>query len=713
MKNKFIKAFSLHGIDFVGKTGDNQRYGECLFCGKENKFYINEDNGLWDCKVCGLSGNYPQFLEEVCAFNQDNVDLEPLADNRELPLAALTGREIGHNGEAYTFPIRDKAGKLQDLRTYRLGGKIMGSANCQTGLWNIDKLVKVPADWPVYLCEGEWDGMAMSWLIKKLKKKAVAVATPGANTFKREWVGEFQNRKVICCYDNDAAGEAGQLTVRERLSGTVSGLSYIRWPISLPQGFDIRDLIVKHAIKKKKPKLTWSKLELMRDANPTQGPGGERNNKNTKVDSVEPSKLVPTTFEEVSMTIRKWLYLKSMDGVAVAAASMLSNKLTGDPLWMFLVAPPGGAKTEILTTFSKCLESYFASSLTPHSLISGSEFKGGGDPSLIPQLDGKVLIIKDFTTLLSKRDQEKDEIFGILRDAYDGSCSKVFGTGVKRSYESKFSILSAVTPKIYELAATHQAMGERFLKFCIGENLEHFSEIDIIEKAITNIQSEGKMRDEMAEKMAQFISWKYKQVEEGKLPIIPKEISLRLIALAQFGARLRGTVSRDRYHQDQILASPSAEIGSRIGKQLAKFAMALAIVHDRDEVSEDDYRLVKKCMLDTISQKTEHVVRELFKELGYSDRTVKTSRVSERTRFPQSTCGRLLSDLNLLKIVDRKGGGTKYEWALSTYIKDAIQRAGLYTSDDEINRKSFSHLNQRGIYKKKLVTKKKRELVNA
>ena len=44
---------------------------------------------------------------------------------------------------------------------------------------------------------------------------------------------------------------------------------------------------------------------------------------------------------------------------------------------------------------------------------------GGGDPSLMAKLDGNpaALIIKDLTPLLQGKDTERDEVFGILRDA--------------------------------------------------------------------------------------------------------------------------------------------------------------------------------------------------------------------------------------------------------------------------------------------------------
>lgn len=694
MKNdkvKFVMGFKSHGVQINGAIGGNQRYGDCPFCDKEDKFYFNEENGLWDCKVCGRKGNYPQFLKNISELNCSQISpeqIKELAKDRGIPSSAFNNIELGISlNNKYTFPIKNNENKLVDLRTYKLNQRLMGSPTCKTGLWNAQNIQNTKG--PIYVCEGEWDGIAMSWLLRKLKKTGIVVAVPGANTFKKEWISWFNEREVICLYDHDEAGENGQRVLLERLQGVSKPIQFLHWPDSLPQGYDLKDLISTVAIKSKKPKACWNRIQTMLMSGPVPKTAEEAK----KLSSIETEKKkLPKirTVEQVYSTIQKWLYLKDMSGVEMAMACVISNKLQGDPLWLFLVAPPGGAKTEILSTLTKCDDSYFTSSLTPHALISGASWTNGVDPSLIPKLDGKVLMIKDFTTILAKRDQEKDEIFGILRDAYDGSCGKVFGTGTQKHYESRFTILSAVTPKVYEMGEIHQSLGERFLKFCIGNNLTHVSETEIIDRAINNLSKEKTMRNEMSDCVAGFMSYKFKQIEDGKIPTIPSTIKGKIIALAQYGARMRGIVSRDKYRPEIVTAVPSTEVGSRLGKQLAKLAISLAIVNGRSEVNEHDYIQVKKTMLDTISQRIERMVRVMYIALPYFGKTIKTRKISEGTRFSQTTCARLLGDLDLLEIVDRKGHANKYEWDLSKYIRNLIYRADLYKTPEELYRNSLA-----------------------
>ena len=681
-----LKAFTIHGVRFIGERG-NQNYGDCPFCSGAGKFYASQDSQLWDCKKCGKRGNFLQFLEETAKQNVENIDddfLKKLCIERKLPLAALEPWEIGRNGMNYTFPVRDDRGIIQDLRIYCPGkGGVKATKGCHTGLLGLHMLKKCPNDWPVYLCEGDWDGMAFYWLLRFLKKPGLVLATPGANTFKKEWARFLDNRVVNVLYDNDEAGEAGDLMVKERLTGTAKQVSFLHWSNKLPTGYDIRDIVALEAIKKKKPVKTYKAILSMLRDQPRKKAVASAGVVEQTAQHAEPEKK---SLEEVFEVFKRWLFLKNTHAIEMMLAVAISNLVDGDPLWLFLVAPPGGAKTEVLTGLTDSPDVYFTSSLTPHALISGAPWTTGGDPSLIPKLNGKILVIKDFTSIMSKRDVEKDEIFGILRDAYDGKCSKVFGTGVKRSYESKFTIISAVTPEIYKLSNEHQSLGERFLKFTIGSNLVHASEEEIIDRAITNLNRETDMRKEISETVRGYLFHKFKEYDREKLPALSPKLKTSLVALAQIGARMRGTVSRERYRPDLIATKPSAEIGSRLGKQLAKLALSLAIVHSRKEVNESDYVLCKKTMLDTISQRNEDILKCAYLNCPKPESTIRTKEISFRVRYPHATCARILSDMEMLDIVNRTGKANKYEWKLSPYVRGLIQKAELYKTEEEINR---------------------------
>jgi len=673
--NIYLKPFQSHGITFLGESNSNS-YGNCPFCEKEDKFYVNNYNGLWDCKYCGRKGNILIFLtnmsEQYNLFLKRNKRiLEELSDDRKLPVEAFEKWNIGYCDGRYSIPIKNIQGYVQDIRMYRLGKKIMSTSGCSVGLLGIHNLVSMKPTSSVYLCEGEWDAIAMQWLLDSQKRQEIVVAVPGANIFKDQWISVFTSHKIKVVYDNDSAGESGEIIVNKKLKNVASGISFLHWTIEFPVKHDIRDLITRVAVENKKPKEALRIINAMLKSSPRSSFGkDEINNEKISIQKI--------TFKDLMENFYKWLYLNNDMGVVVAMATVLSNEFEGDPLWMFLVSPPGGCKTEILNTFSKCPTVYSTSSVTPHSLISGAHDINGKDPSLIPELNNKTLLIKDFSTILSKRDVEKDEIFSILRDAYDGTCGKIFGNGKKRNYISHFTIIAGVTPVIYEMAIQHQSLGERFMKFSIGDNLNHFSEENIIAKAIQNLNKETNMREELSSVVARYVHHIGSEISKGNMPDTTKKVRSKLIALSQWGARMRGIVNREKYRSDIILSKPSAEVGSRLGKNITKFANSIAFTLGKKEIDSEVYTYCKKCMIDTVSQRNEDIIKFLFRTCPTEDDTISTKEIAIKTRYTRSTISRLLADMNILNIVLRSGKSNSYEWTLSKYIRNLIERAELY-----------------------------------
>jgi hypothetical protein len=675
------RIFETHGVEFTDSRGD-ELIGTCPFTGKAKKFYVNRETWLWDSKTAGMSGNIPKFLEEVTEEYRGNLEEEQvdrLSRNRKIPMSAFKVWDLGWDGTHYTIPVRNLDGKIVDIRMYDVRKKNMRStAGCHVGLLGAHQL-KERLHEPIYICEGEWDAMALRWLLRKVKAPGLVVAVPGAGIFKKDWVRWFSGKKVYALYDHDEPGRKGEQMLHQRLGSVAKSMTFTHWPDELPSGFDVRDWII-YGIRKGTLDLCFERLHKLFKKMPRRSGGIQRTQDGKVIRLVAKAEVVRErpdevpTLEDVHTVYRKWLHLPSTDAIDVMLSTVISQTMDGPPVWMFLVSPPGGAKTITLAGLTEYENAYSTSSLTAKALISGSNERGAADPSLIPRLHGKVLVIKDFTSILNMRENEKEEIFGILRDAYDGRCGKVFGNGVERTYESHFTIIAAVTPSIYEVGSRHAALGERFLKFVMGDNLHHYQEQDIISKAIENVDQDTQIREELTAVTSLFLAYGF---EDTKPPKLDSVLHKRIIRLAQLGARLRGTVSRDRYHSDDMTGRPFAEVGSRLGIQLAKIARALAMVRNKRIVGQSEYNIVKKIMLDTVSQRSEDVVRALW--LANKEMTVKD--LVHVTRYPQSTVRRLMEDLNLLKVIQRKGAsgsGFQHTWTLTDYVRTAIIDSQIY-----------------------------------
>ena len=684
-----IKAFECHGFIPKGESSGNV-YGDCVFCQGTNKMYINKQNYLWDCKKCGLKGNLSVFLNNVSMLNAKSmtaISINKLCTDRNLPDEAFENMQLGKFGNYYTFPIRNEKGAVVDVRRYRIGKRILGTNCCSTYLFGAEKVVDTPPHVPVYICEGEWDTIALNWLLKKNEVEGLAVGVPGAGVFKNEWVKFFEGRDVIVCYDNDEAGEKGELVVAKKIGTLVNTIRFVHFPSSHKVGYDVRDHVGEVGYKGGKPKGCLKQLLGFVKSEPRiQDPTVVVVEKEHY--DMEPKRYV--TIKDVFEEFNKYLYLKSNDPIEVCLAVVLSTEIEGDPLWLFLVGSSGGGKTEFINAFKKFYKSYLVSSLTPQSLISGMGFKEGRDPSLIPKLNEKTLIVKDFTSIMSQRDSDKDAIFGALRDAYDGYCSKTFGTGERR-YESHFSVLSGVTQDVYLLAEHYQSLGERFIKFGISDNMSHAYHEEMIDSAITNIGKEKVLRTGTSEVTKDLLLRLVKNyhVKNKQLPSLPDRIKYKIVGLAKFGAKMRGTVHRDKRQSDLIISKPHEEFGTRLGKQIAKLAYSLALVNERTEVDEHDYLICKKVMLDTISQRYEDIVRTFIKNCKHEDDTLSTAELAELSKYPLSTVRRMLADMHMLEIVERSGTPMKARWSLHGNLIHEIERAELYSSVDELERESW------------------------
>jgi hypothetical protein len=374
------------------------------------------------------------------------------------------------------------------------------------------------------------------------------------------------------------------------------------------------------------------------------------------------------TFKKVKECFGKWLYIEDELVLDVVFATVVANRFLGDPVWLFLISAPGGSKSEILRALGTLEEIYMLSSLTENTLISG--LKNKTDPSLIPKLDGKILVIKDFTAILSIHKEARASIIGDLRDAYDGECSKTFGTGERKSYKSKFGLIAGVTPVIDKHWAVQADLGERFLRFRI--RLDNRQKA--IERADANAGLEQEMRGELSSVSKTFLSsCEVPPIGDIK---VESELSKKIMSLAHLLALGRSRVSRDG-RDGTIDYEPDPEVGTRIAKQLKLLVAGFACIHDQDHINENSYELVRRVCRDTLPSREAKVLQTMFLIREETEVFASTQEVGDRSGFPTDTCKKVLEDFRLLQIVEREGEG-KFKWRLAKRYWELCQFTGLF-----------------------------------
>lgn len=383
----------------------------------------------------------------------------------------------------------------------------------------------------------------------------------------------------------------------------------------------------------------------------------------------------------IKRTFSQWLKLSKSNLTAVdfVCSLMISNMKTSDPVWGYLIGPPGSAKSEILRSFIKHKSTEYVSDLTPRAIISG--FRGGGhgsDPSLLPLWNNKILIIKDFATILSKPRDQREIIISTLRECYDGDFS--FGTGTIGvvSHHSRFGIIAAVTCAIDTYWSVHQQLGERFISFRFEEQDRMMS---------TNWASVGtyykkRMRREMRRASMKFLNYA-SDVSKVSNPQIPKKIHDRLCLVADMIARARSMVARSGYTK-AITYIPVPEVGTRLIQQLKSMMVGRAISCGRDSINGSDYRFALRIARDTLPSIIANYLETIYWAYkrplmeGKTPPTITVGFLSAILPFSTTTIRYHCEDLTLLNILKKKGAGVRTSWEPNPEFYHIMDKTGIW-----------------------------------
>jgi len=610
-----LKPYEFYGCDFTTVNGQGKT--DCPFCNK-TKFYVSHKTGQYQCKSCGMKGNKYSFLTEyhkLCLELRTDKEISAIVELRDNCYSNELIKEFGLcfdlSGNVL-LPQKSPTSKgLTNLRKWNPDSKIAYNAPSCCSLffarWDDDPTT------PVTICEGEWDALALVTLMQRAKADHPMniVSVPGANVFKESWLDYFKGRDVILIFDNDHdkkrtngtvynPAKDGMKSATTKLGTVAKSIRVINWSLvekDLPDGYDIRDHL-KRAIKKKKSKRFLDSLY-----------------KNCEKQKIEAKDVVipdlkRESFAEVVEDFRKVYSVNQsfIDCLAMAFASIVSLRIKGNPLWVFVVGPPSSGKTSIIEAFERAYAwSKHVSKLTATSLVSGAKVQADPsdeddedddredsyDPSMLKQLRDKVLFVKDFTTVIDMGVNDKNNLFGILRDAYDGRYVQQYGNGVRREYKDLyFGVFAGVTHAINGESKT--SLGERFLRINIID--DEFVEADHIRRALTNVTKNENQKPMLQGSVNGFLRY-LSTIEE--IPELEPDSDMfeRLIALSQFVAAVRTTVQR--INGRDMSFRPETEIGSRIATQLSKAGAGIAMVLGYKEINDEVFRVMMKLALNS------------------------------------------------------------------------------------------------------------------
>src|SRR5256885_3002081 len=336
-----------------------------------------------------------------------------------------------------------------------------------------------------------------------------------------------------------------------------------------------------------------------------------------------------TPYQQLLDFYRRTLRTDDSAPMDVCLATAATSATEGDALWVYVVGAPSSGKTEILRVFRdpKNESTYYLSSLTPNSLVSG--LKDG--KHLLPALDGKTLIVKDFTMTLEMHRENRDALFGALRDAYDGTYSKAFGSVGTVGFDSHFNLLAAVTSAIDGYYTVQSILGQRFLivRTSFPDDFATDGERDIA--AVRQLLNE-------------LVRETLKACKSKRLPPCPDGFKEEIKGLAREIALLRTHVHREGQGRD-IASIPEPEAPARLANQLLKIVRGVAKVRAHSEVMAEDMDTARRVAHDTVPS----MMMGLLKAIH--DGTNTTDAMAQSVRLSRQTVERRLEDLTVLEAI--------------------------------------------------------------
>lgn len=351
---------------------------------------------------------------------------------------------------------------------------------------------------------------------------------------------------------------------------------------------------------------------------------------------------------------RRYMVLDGAEYIDVIFGACFANRLDEAPTWIHVIGPPSSGKTSVLASLNGHETIHVQNSVSRRSMISGLDKKNEGT-ALLPKLDGKVLVIPDFTVLFGLRSDELHEILAYFRQIYDGILEKhITGVGCVK-HEVEFGFLTGVTNAIDRHKRALGDLGERFVSYRM-RGVSAVTKRRASLKAM-GVVSERERKDALKKAAHRVLD------SQPDVPIVDRSILKEIVYIAEFATKARAEVPRDRYSKDP--GEVEDEHLGRISNQLLNLSRGIAMAHGRRRVVRSDLKVAQKSAFHSATRSRIRLMRLMLGRREWMD----VEGVRERMRLSEKGAQILLEDLELVGLAEREEvetskGGEKFQWRL-------------------------------------------------
>jgi len=324
----------------------------------------------------------------------------------------------------------------------------------------------------------------------------------------------------------------------------------------------------------------------------------------------------PYTLDELFEDYNVWYHLPDRDYFDVVLACLLDRRVEEDILiWIYVIATSGNFKSEFCRAINKLDDVFQLDKLTPNTLISGKIEKKKPVIGLLPKIDGKILVIKDFSSILTMYADKRKEIFGQLRNIYDCQVKYGFGQFNKRiEISAKIGALIFTTPIIDRFTSLEAQLGSRFL------SIRHYpyNETDSEIRREKIKKNRGKL-DDIREQISWLTAFFIDNIDTKSDVEMPEEWENRIYDLVDYVAFMRSQVDMAWKwgHPTDPIGEPRREETTRIYQQMLKLGKLLCYVRGKKEFGIEEWKTLVRMGEDSINPSIRGQILKLYVNDNY------------------------------------------------------------------------------------------------
>jgi len=371
--------------------------------------------------------------------------------------------------------------------------------------------------------------------------------------------------------------------------------------------------------------------------------------------------------------------------VDVILASIVANSLQiGDPVWLTLIGPSSGGKSQIIRPFALGNPQFIhrIDDLTPNTLLSGTM---GLDGSLLGKIGAKgILSMDDLTVLFSKNAEQRAEILSQFRMLYDGHFSK--GSGSKKEtieWKGYLGMIAGSTPSIYRYFNEVADMGERFISY-------RMKPIDIhkaVEFVSTHSHTSTSLNEQIGHLIEEFLPPLLQSLPaEQYRPKLHQDTLDSIRETAEHCTLLRTPIHIDE-RSGLVDEFPEPEMPFRVMKQLTYLALGMqCLAPDPSAPLPQDMKDALEWTAYSLANDKRRAYVRAVTALEYQSKKITTRAVSSLTGLHTEIVTRGMAQLQALGILTLSEESDRKEWQVSNRgVYTLVRRLDpLVISDDVV-----------------------------